>query len=460
MKSWKTNYASIPWQPYVVCIFALLVLALIPDHADQIPGIPIDEALNANDNTTASSVIGESANTPSESGADVDNTIAFTFQKLVDTNVKVPPDKKLKFSEFGPPAISVTQAKESGGLPSIAVAYVASAVDESGRLAVPGVYVNKPSVGDPVRVVDTTKKPPDGGFFFSFGEAPAIEGGFVAFFSSGIQGSGQTGLYTSAPPYRSYSIVADQNTPIPDGKGNFTGFLTLPAAALSERTLAFSGAGVDNQLGVYIGIPGKLGKVADKKTNCPSGGKFVGFANVSMSKGKVAFRGNVDLLSSGIYTGDSEGDIKTLADKTIACPQGNGMKFSGADRPSINDGQVAFVGYGCNEVGVYSGAPGSLNVVADTTTKIPDGTGRFTSFLFTAQSGKNVAFKAVGEKQVGIYLWVDGSLLRVVDRNTKLDGQAPADFGFIRNGLDGAYLAFQVTFEDKTSAIYLASPKK
>src|SRR5262249_45556901 len=147
--------------------------------------------------------------------------ISFKFQLLVDTSINVPPDNKMKFADFGPPAISVTPSKVQGGPPTIAVAYNAFAKNDKGAVSLRGVYVSDPAVAPPVRVVDTTKNIPGGGAFASFGFAPSIDGRVVAFFGDGAQRTGERGIYTSAPDYGTYTKVADQNTPIPDGNGNF-----------------------------------------------------------------------------------------------------------------------------------------------------------------------------------------------------------------------------------------------
>lgn len=427
MKHSPISCAMRPWQWYAVGVFVLLVPAVSPGAADE-------EAAAA-------------------------NKISYTFKLLVDTSMTVPPDNKVKFAGLYGPAISVTPQRTT-------VAYDGFAVNEQGEVNLRGVYVSDPNFPAPVRVVDTTRKAPDGRLFVYFSR-PAIESKTVAF-SAEIKRGG-TGLYVSVPDYLAEATVADENTKIPGGAGNFS--LIAPAfsaiAALSGKGLAFWGAGRDGLQGIYVGSTLKLAKVADVTTEIPSGlGKFVnGFGgNRSINEGKVAFVGFVSLVSSGIYIGIPGQKLVTLADKTVACPDRDGRKFSDAVAPSISNGTTAFVGLGCSAVpgtGIYSGVPGGLRLVADDATPVPNSNTKFRWVTQPSQSGpKYVAFLGGDGSRHGIYLWVDGSLQTVVDTTMKLDDKTPLEIDFDRNGLDGEYLAFRVKFSDNSQAIYLAIPKK
>jgi hypothetical protein len=167
--------------------------------------------------------------------------------------------------------------------------------------------------------------------------------------------SGQRGLYTSSPnpTYSTYTTVADQTTPVPDGAGNFTSFFAFPAAALANSMLAFHGV-AGKQQGVYIGTAGQLATVANLTTvSASSGQKFDAFANPSTSAGKAAFRGTIGLGTNGVYIGQAGGKLVTVADGSVPCPQNNTMKFSGADNPPLSGGRVAFRGFGSKR-GIYS----------------------------------------------------------------------------------------------------------
>ncbi|BCL33840.1 hypothetical protein [Nostoc sp. MS1] len=60
--------------------------------------------------------------------------------------------------------------------------------------------------------------------------------------------------------------------------------------------------------------------------------------------------------------------------------------------------------------------------IAHTRTPIPNGKGGFTKFEAPIISGGNIAFVGRGEEQEGIYLFTNNTLKRVVDRNTTIPG--------------------------------------
>ncbi|CAN0523241.1 unnamed protein product, partial [Scytosiphon promiscuus] len=63
--------------------------------------------------------------------------------------------------------------------------------------------------------------------------------------------------------------VADKNTMIPGGTGNFTSF--LPPVPIGGDDVAFLGRGSSDQEGIYTSIGGTLAVVADLNTIIPGG---------------------------------------------------------------------------------------------------------------------------------------------------------------------------------------------
>ena len=122
-------------------------------------------------------------------------------------------------------------------------------------------------------------------------------------------------------------VIADKNTAIPGGSGNFAGFDTgLYGPSLHGGNVAFWGEG-SGQEGIYTDIGG-LNVVADKNTSIPSGypgmSSFTEFDFRSLHGGNVVFYGN-DAIGSdeeGIYT-DIEG-LNVVADKNTFIPSGSG----------------------------------------------------------------------------------------------------------------------------------------
>jgi hypothetical protein len=96
-------------------------------------------------------------------------------------------------------------------------------------------------------------------------------------------------------------------------------------------------------------------KIADTDTAVPGGtGNFTGFFNPSISNGTVTFYGaNSSGGRSGIYIGN--GTLGVVADLTTAIPGGTGNFTSFGTAPSIFNGSVAFFGRGSNgQQGIYA----------------------------------------------------------------------------------------------------------
>src|SRR5688572_29028313 len=115
-----------------------------------------------------------------------------------------------------------------------------------------------------------------------------------------------------------------------------------------------------------------------------------------------------------------------IADTSTTIP-GTAFTFNAFAAPAIDNGTVGFAGYG-NSSGVYRGSGGSLEVVADTTTSIPQGSGTFTTFsperYWPSVGPAHTAFTGDGSGisfiQRGLYLRSPTGLTRIVDRNTPM----------------------------------------
>ena len=182
--------------------------------------------------------------------------------------------------------------------------------------------------------------------------------------------------------------VADLNTPIPGGSGNFTGF---DRPSISGDSVAFAGTGVICQ-GIFFFNGATLDKVADLNTPIPGGsGGFTGFKSWGVSGGNVAFWGLGVSGQQGIYLFNGHTLIR-VADRNTQIPGGSGS-FSGFSPPSINGSNVAFRGeVDLRPYGLYLFDGTALTKVADLNTSIPAGLGNFTWFSPPMLSGGNVAF--------------------------------------------------------------------
>lgn len=150
--------------------------------------------------------------------------------------------------------------------------------------------------------------------------------------------------------------------------------------------------------------------------------------------------------------------------------------FEGTSPPTVSGGEFAFNGSWRNAAsslrsGVYTSVdalPGyGSNIVADSTFAMPGGPGTFESFGDAVLSGEFVAFQAGADcpfmnaalrlcEFTGIYSNFGGTLGVIVDTSMSLDGKSIASLAFELEGFSGGSAAFSVTFDDSSSAIYLA----
>ena len=282
----------------------------------------------------------------------------------------------------------------------------------------------------------------------------------VAFSAKGA--SGQGGIYILQDG--SLQVVADRNTPIPGGTGNFDRFGSL---ALDENNVAFQGYGAgSDQRGIYISRNGSLQVVADRNTPIPGGtGNFDNFGSLALAENNVVFNSYDSSYSvQGIYI-LQDGSLQVVADRNTPIPGGTGnFKSFSSTPPSVLDKKnVVFQAEDANgQQGLYIRRDGALQVLVDTNTTIPGSTIKFKNFSFSdpVVDGKNVAFVARVGDIAGIYAKVGDSLLKVADLSSRVDGKRISSLSSI--ALKGNSLAFSATFTDGTIAIVRAdlSPHK
>lgn len=304
---------------------------------------------------------------------------------------------------------------------------------------------------------------------------PTLNNESVAFSSYGASDL-QQGIYVKTGD--SLNVIADRNTPIPNDTGNF---YTLNEPTFNNDSVAFKGFGVTvspeggiiyTQEGIYTNLDGRLSSIADRNTPIPNGtGNFESFEGPVIDDESIAFlgsRGFQKIFQQGIYikVGDS---LNVIADYKTPIPGGTGY-FTGFDAPALNNGSVVFKGFGHPEEGkrpqqegIYTSLNGSLSVVADRNTPIPGGVGNFRSFgIGTPAIDKgNIAFIGYGDSQ-GIYTTLGGSLTKVIDNDDSLDGKTLSSSNFSSatlglEGLRGNQIAFYAEFTDGSQDIYIAT---
>lgn len=145
-------------------------------------------------------------------------------------------------------------------------------------------------------------------------------------------------------------------------------------------------------------------------------------------------------------------EFTKIADYGTHVPGGTGtFRHVGFSAPGIHDGRVAFAGQNQAAVfeGIYSWDRGTLGVVANTSTAIPNGQGNFIGFPFfysPSLAGQQTAFLGNGFGklfiQQGIYLQTGASLERVVDRATAIPNSTANFFALGGPSLDRGAVAF------------------
>jgi len=243
-------------------------------------------------------------------------------------------------------------------------------------------------------------------------------------------------------------------------------------AAISGSNVVFFGTGAHSQ-GIYSArLGGPLTRIADSNTRRPSGLGYlccynsspVHSAKPSISGNNVVFYVQSTDNVSGVYL-STGGTLSTVADTTTAIPGGVGKFgfFIGPTvfpEPLVSGSTVLFYGASSfNQPGMYVKTPQDpLKVVADVHTAIPGGSGNFTDFPEMSLSGDAVAFVGLGtDGQQGIYLALPSDPIRkVLDLIDMLDGKTITGFQLSRTGLDRDQnlLAFGASFSDGTQGLY------
>lgn len=370
-------------------------------------------------------------------GLSTNNLADFTFRKIADTSTLIP-DRVVTFDRFSFPSI------DGGNV-------VFMGIDPSGKYGI-YIYIN----GILSVVADTTTPVPrlgGGSFSFFSGGYASIHGEDVAFIGQGPRGKSQMGIYTYING--ELDVVADSvNTEIPgDPLGeNFSNFFR---PSLEDGNLAFRGTGPSGQAGIYTYINGELRVIADKNTL----GNVV-FDLASFDAGDVAFAILNPLSRRAIYT-YFDGTLSIFADTDTQAPGGTGSFWHLRDT-WLDGRKVVFVGLspGPRE-GVYSNISGKLDVVADTDTGLPEGTGTFRGFNDASLDNGNIAFsnkdpKVSSSRQLGIYTNLGGQISKVININDTLDGKTITSFDCRREALSGLQIAFLARFTDGSQGIFVA----
>ncbi len=314
-----------------------------------------------------------------------------------------------------------------------------------------GIYLF--SQGSISRIADITTNVPDSGNIFDGIGTFGHDDGVVAFLGSHPSGKGLYSFQSGA-----LGVLVD-TTNSPPGGSNFTNF-DQPSVSNGRFTVLGWVSSSDN--GVYSDIGGTLQTIADKNTAIPSGtGSFDNFGKIpgSMSGTNIAFRGKGTApLQNGVYTSIG-GSLNVVADLTTSIPDGSGT-FTFFEEITMSGDFVTFRAHGTGQEGIYTDLGGSLATVVDLTTTVPGAGGTFSGFGIPSLDGNTIVFRGQPAGLTiprGLYAYRGGTLSKVIDTTDTLDGKSPTDFDTYGPSLDGDVFAFRVYFSDGSRAIYTAT---
>lgn len=208
-------------------------------------------------------------------------------------------------------------------------------------------------------------------FYYSFNIPSTASAPLLTFCA--LDNSGQVREYT-CDGLDNITPLANETTLVPDEKGRFTSFEFF--SSIKNGNVAFTGRGSAGQLGIYLDVGGKSKVVADTNTAIPGGeGNFTGFASISVDdNGDVAFTGYGLADQIGVYT-NAGGRLRTVADTSTPIPDGTGnfVTFGSWFGPSFSRGRLAIVGLGeSGQAGVYLHADGALTTIVNNSMTLDD----------------------------------------------------------------------------------------
>jgi hypothetical protein len=239
--------------------------------------------------------------------------------------------------------------------------FVGSGTSQSGVFTSDGTAIS--------RFADLNTAIPNGtGNFTSFSPFPSTTGTTVAFAGAGA--SSQAGIYLSTGGSTpAVAKVADKNTAVPGGaSGNFTAIGSNPSISGSNVVFraGFGGASLN---GVYLYNGSTLSTVADSNTALPSGsGNFsTTFFEPTVSGSNVSFINN-----NGVYALIG-GTLKTIADTSTPSPNGSGNFTTISAYAPISGNEIAFIGNTATTKGVYLYDGAALHTLLDNSSSTFDG---------------------------------------------------------------------------------------
>ena len=373
---------------------------------------------------------------------------SFTFEKIVDTDTQMP---------GGPGTFGGSIAFSAPSLDGPHLAFIGHNNGAHGYKAIYVVNNNNFFI-----VADTsTPMPNTGGLTFrdfngGISFPLSISGSSVVFRGSNRASADTAGIYTFA------QVVADFNTPIPNGSTNFVG-RRFGGPAIDGGNVVFNG-GNSEQEGIYTLVDGRYEVIADLDTIRPGTTEnFDSLAPTTAGLGSVVdIEGEAVVFESGTRTAGTlglytnlGGPLRVVADQNTPID----FNFIAFDYAQIDGGDIIFHASHGSTTGIYMDRGGQISVLADSDTQIPGGTQTFGRIDGASHDSGRLAFVAlisVSPDKYGLYTNIGGELIKVLDSDDMLDGKVPRFLWISREGLSGNKIGFKVQFADFSQGIYVA----
>ena len=370
----------------------------------------------------------------------------YTFTRIADTRTAIPGETGgVTFGSLGSASI------DAGNVAFWGCQFSGQDCVNGGQ---EGIYLSKN--GFLSRVADRNTFIPGGqGYLFQDLRNPIVSGDRVVFGGLNRGTPVPSGIYLATG--EGLAAIVDWNTQIPGTQQTFHN--SFGDYSFDSGNLAFTSVSPVFMDGVYTSIGGTLDVVADLNTPIPDGsGNFAGFENVSVSGENVAFDGG---NPRGIYARIGQ-QLQKIADSNTLMP---GLpwpqNFNFLQWPLIDGDEIAFYGSGLftNIEGIYATEGGYLRVVADNTMFVPGHPpyGMRFGYGLSLDSGQ-VAFGAGSAIAIGIYTETDHGLVKMIETLDPLDGKALTFLDLSRDGLSRGQLTFTASFADGSQGVFIASP--
>lgn len=292
---------------------------------------------------------------------------------------------------------------------------------------------------------------PDGTGVFSSIESIWVDGDDIAFIAQGS--GGQEGVYVASP--EGVRKIADRNTPIPGGTGNFTEYAypNVTAVTIEDGRVAFHARGAGGQAGVYLHDGDQLHRVADTQTLIPGRTEHFSYPVLPrLAGGQVLFTSIEE--NNAIYS-YSAGQLETFFEPAAAFPVATEAYVGYYDYDGVNLTAIVAPTSGdwlFDEI--YHASPAGTRQLADLSLLIPGTSTPIIGFGDVAIDGQDTAFTGgiIGWSwhTPAVYWDRDGELYDVIGPHTDLITWIAqvVHYQIGPQGLDGNTLAFHVTTAD------------